>query len=83
MAVVGRKEPVTVYEPMLPEEYAARKPALGVFDRGLREFYAGRFPEARRIFDEISAVDPAAASYVRKCQSLGPPLRRRRGPVCG
>ena len=26
VAVVGRKEPVTVYEPMLPEEYAARRP---------------------------------------------------------
>ena len=25
VAVVGRKEPVTVYEPMLPEEFAARK----------------------------------------------------------
>ncbi len=70
VAVVGRKEPVTVYEPMLPEERAARGQALEVFDRGLKEFYAGRFAEARRIFDGISAVDPAAASYIRKCQAL-------------
>jgi adenylate cyclase len=70
VAVVGRKEPVVVFEPMLPEEHAARKPQLEVFDRGLHEFYAGHFPDARRIFEEISAADPAAASYARKCASL-------------
>ncbi len=70
VAVVGRKEPVSVFEPMMPEEQASRKPQLEVFDRGLREFYAGHFPGARRIFEEISSVDPAAASYARKCSSL-------------
>ncbi len=70
VGVVGRSEPVVVFEPMLPEEHAARSAQLAVFDRGLREFYAGHFPEARRIFEEVSAVDPAAASYARKCSSL-------------
>jgi len=55
---------------MMPEEHASRKQQLEIFDRGLREFYAGHFPEARRIFEEISTVDPAAASYARKCSSL-------------
>jgi adenylate cyclase len=70
VAVVGRKEPVTVHEPMFPEEYAARKQTLEVFGRGLKEFYAGRFADARKIFEGIASVDPPAASYARKCALL-------------
>lgn len=70
VAVVGRKEPVTVYEPMLAEQYAARKPVLDVFSRGLQEYYAGRFEQARRIFEEIAAKDPPAAAYSEKCAQL-------------
>jgi adenylate cyclase len=70
VAVVGRKEPVTVYEPMFPEEFAARKATLEVFDRGLKEFYAGRFRDAQKIFEGIAPVDPPAASYLKKCQLL-------------
>jgi adenylate cyclase len=70
VAVVGRKEPVTVYEPMLPEEFAARKQTVEVFDRGLKEFYAGRFTEAERIFEGIASADAPAASYAKKCRLL-------------
>jgi len=70
VAVVGRKEPVTVYEPMLPEEFAARRPSLEVFGRGLKEFYAGRFADAEQIFEGIASVDPPAASYAKKCRLL-------------
>lgn len=70
VAVVGRREPVVVFEPMLPEDHAARAVQLATFDRGLREFYAGRFSGARRIFEEIAAVDPPAAAYARKCAGL-------------
>ena len=68
--VVGRREPVTVYEPMLPEEYAARRPALESFARGLAAFYAGHFAEARAIFESTAAVDPPAAAYREKCAAL-------------
>jgi adenylate cyclase len=70
VAVVGRKEPVVVFEPMLPEEHAARRPVLEVFDRGLREYYAGRFAEAKRIFTEVAGSDPPSAAYAKKCQAL-------------
>jgi adenylate cyclase len=70
VAVVGRREPVTVYEPMFPEQYAALRPNLEVFDRGLKEFYAGRFAEAERIFEGIASVDPPAANYAKKCRAL-------------
>ncbi|HYW84999.1 MAG TPA: adenylate/guanylate cyclase domain-containing protein, partial [Spirochaetia bacterium] len=71
VAVVGRKEPVVVFEPMLPEEFAARRPVLEVFGRGLQAFYAGKFAEAEDIFAGVAAEDPAAASYARKCRELG------------
>ena len=41
VAVVGRKEPVTVFEPMLAEQYAARKPTLEVFDTGSERVLRG------------------------------------------
>ena len=71
VAVVGRKEPVVVFEPMLPEDFAARRTVLEVFARGLQAFYAGRFAEAEGIFVGVGAEDPAAASYARKCRELG------------
>lgn len=70
IAVVGRKEPVTVFEPMLPEVFEARKPVLQTFDRGLQEYYAGRFPEAIHIFETISEQDPPASCYLEKCRKL-------------
>jgi adenylate cyclase len=76
VAVVGRKEPVTVYEPLLPEDFAAHRQALETFDKGLQGFYAGRFEEAARIFAEIATSDPPAAAYEKKCQELAasPPV---------
>jgi adenylate cyclase len=70
VAVVGRKEPVAVFEPMLPEQYAERRQVLEVFASGLREYYAGRFTEAEKIFTSVAASDPPSASYARKCKAL-------------
>ncbi len=70
VAVVGRKEPVTVYEPMLPEQFAAKTATLQTFDRGLRAYYDGRFTEAKGIFSGIAATDPPAAAYAEKCDEL-------------
>ena len=81
VAVVGRREPVVVFEPMLPAEFAARRTALEAFDKGLREYYAGRFAEAEGIFAGVAAGDPAAASYARKCRELAaaPPVEKWNG----
>jgi adenylate cyclase len=70
VAVVGRREPVTVYEPMMAEEFAARAKALAVFAEGLARYYAGSFEEAGRIFSSIAAEDPAAGAYAEKCAEL-------------
>jgi adenylate cyclase len=70
VAVVGRKEPVTVYEPMFAEEYEARKDALKTFAKGLASFYKGDFSKALEIFSTIQNLDPAAAAYANKCPML-------------
>jgi len=70
VAVVGRKEPVTVYEPMFHEEYEVRKNELKTFAKGLDLFYKGDFFEALEYFSPIQDVDPAAAAYMEKCLTL-------------
>ena len=70
IVVKGKKEPVTVYEPMLPDQYEERRKALGVFAEGLALYYAGMFTEAKRVFDGIAAEDPPAAAYAERCADL-------------
>jgi len=68
LAVVGRNEPITVYEPMLPHVYESHQTTLEVFDQGLRLFYAGSFTEAGNTFAPIADADPAAARYLAQCR---------------
>ncbi len=70
VAVVGRKEPVTVFEPFFPEDHAAARPLLESFAEALRAFYEGRFAEAARLFGRTAAEDPPAAAYQEKCREL-------------
>ncbi|HTP58981.1 MAG TPA: adenylate/guanylate cyclase domain-containing protein, partial [Spirochaetia bacterium] len=70
IAVVGRKEPVTVYEPMTAAVHAQRRQMLEVFDAGLTLYYAGKFDDACGIFESIAGQDPAASCYVEKCKEL-------------
>jgi len=68
--VVGKNEPVVVYEPMEAADYEGRKDVLAVFAKGLKEFYSGRFAEAGEFFRSIEARDPAAAAYRVKTDEL-------------
>ena len=70
VSVVGRREAVTIYEPMFPAEYASRKEDLRIFAEGLGEFYRGRFDKAQTIFAGLGDRDRAALSYAGKCRSL-------------
>lgn len=72
VAVVGRREPVTVYEPMFLEEHAAWKDVLETFHEGLQEFYDGQLQKAIEIFSKIKELDPAAAAYLKKCEEFLP-----------
>ena len=77
VAVVGRKEPVRVFEPMRPESLPASKGKLTSFAAGLSAFQAGRFDEALAAFREVADGDPAAAAYIIQCEELiaAPPDR--------
>ncbi len=70
VSVVGRREPVTIYEPMILAEHASRADDLRTFAGGLAEFYQGRFDEAEKIFTGLADRDAAARSYAAKCHSL-------------
>lgn len=68
VTVVGRKEPVRIYEPMLSQEFSAREQELKVFSDGLAAFYAGQFDQAEKLFASIMDKDPAASAYKEKCR---------------
>jgi len=71
VAVVGRCEPVVVYEPMLPEDISDQKQqVMKKFAEGLKLFYSGDFQQAQNIFSGLARDDPAARSYVAQCREL-------------
>lgn len=70
VAVVGRKEPVRVFELLSREEFAAREQQLPAYAEGLTSFSAGKFAAALASFQAIGGSDPAAAAFVRKCRDL-------------
>ncbi len=69
IAVVGRREPVQVFEPMFSEDYEAERERYEVFANGLSLYYEGKFAEARQRFLEL-ADDPPASAYARRCGQL-------------
>ena len=70
VAVVGRREPVTVYEPFLPDDFEPRKGPLARFADGLTLFYRGDFQGAAAVFSALAAEDAAARAYSDKCRQL-------------
>jgi adenylate cyclase len=68
--VSGRKDPVTVFEPMPKEMFSARNDLFETFYIGLNLFYKGDFGQAATYFSSIEDVDPAAGAYAAKCRSL-------------
>ena len=71
VAVVGRKEPVDRVRADARRRSTRRASrARCLLTAACASSTRAVFREARRIFEEISAVDPPAASYVRKCAHL-------------
>jgi len=70
IAVVGRKIPVKVFEPMFREEYEKRKEALEVFAAALAFYYEGDFAKAHDIFGTIAHLDAPASRYLARCEKL-------------
>ena len=70
VAVVGKKEAVTVFEPMTSTEYVRRQAVLEAFSQALQLFYQGKIQEALEAFSAIQKDDAPAVHYVAKCQEL-------------
>ena len=68
LRVVGRREPVRVYEP-LGDTGAAAAPRAEAFARGLELCRAGDWAGAAGIFEGLPN-DPAAAVYLARCREL-------------
>lgn len=70
VSVVGRREPVVVYEPIEPDDVERRQKELSWFSEGLALFCQGDFQKAEAVFLELAGVDPPARAYVTKCRQL-------------
>ncbi|MFC1497638.1 CHASE2 domain-containing protein [Verrucomicrobiota bacterium] len=62
--VVGREEPIRIYEPMFKEDYTQRSDIINKFTKALKMYYDGQFKEALEFFSKISDQDPPAKAYV-------------------
>ena len=74
VGVVGRKEPITVFEPLAPGSYEDAR--LDRFAGALAQYYQGEVAEARAAFQDLAADDVVAARYAAHCREVldTPPL---------
>ena len=70
LAVVGRSEPVIVYEPLLHDDYARKRKTMETFHKGLTHFYNGEIKRAYDVFSTIQTLDSPACAYAQKCREL-------------
>lgn len=70
VAVVGRKEPVFIYNPLTPSEKANLSNFNSDFEKGYRLFEEGDFVAAKEAFQNGADKDSVCSKYVEKCESL-------------
>jgi adenylate cyclase len=68
VAVVGKKEPVTVYEPMPEEVYKEKEALLRQFGAARDMFYQGDFAGALKRFDTLAGMDKPSFYYAEQCR---------------
>ena len=68
VAVVGKSEPVAVWEPMPEKVFHERKAILQRFDSARDMFYEGRFSDALPLFEELSKDDKPSFYYAKQCR---------------
>ncbi len=68
--VVGRREPVRVYEPFLPDAYAAATDRLRAFESALAAYYRGEVEAALAAFTALRTNDAVADAYVRRIERM-------------
>jgi adenylate cyclase len=69
VAVVGKKEPVTVYEPLPEELFREQAPLLRRFDEARDAFYRGDFAAALPLFEALTEQgDKPSFFYAGQCR---------------
>lgn len=68
VAVVGKKEAVTVYEPLPEAVFRGKEAVIRRFDKARDLFYAGRFAEALPYFESLTKLDSPASFYADQCR---------------
>ena len=68
--VVGRREAVTVYEPLAPSTAEISREIRERFAEGLVAYYEGDLDKALAVFSIIEDKDPPASAYVRRCRHM-------------
>ncbi|MDR2798271.1 MAG: adenylate/guanylate cyclase domain-containing protein [Treponema sp.] len=68
VAVVGKQEAVTVYEPMPQRVFAEAQGILRRFDAARDLFYQGRFAEALPLFQVLASEDKPSWYYAKQCE---------------
>ena len=68
VAVVGKKEAVTVYEPMPEPVFRKKEAVIRRFNEAGELFYAGKFAEALARFETIKNHDSPASFYAEQCR---------------
>ena len=69
VAVVGKKEAVTVYEPMPEGLFRGKEYILKRFDTARDLFYQGEFERALPLFEALIKEDKPAFFYAEQCRS--------------
>ena len=68
--VVGRSQPVRVFEPLPSSTAGTPPPSLRAFADGLAAYYRGDLAGALEKMETLAPEDPAAAAYARRCRDL-------------
>ena len=65
ITVVGRSEPIRVFEPMASDEARGKAAMLAAYAGALQAFYEGAFDEAETQFTPLKELDPVSSRYLQ------------------
>ena len=68
VAVVGKNEPVTVWEPLTEKVYRERESIIREFDQARDVFYSGDFAKALALFEKLIDKDAPPKYYAEQCR---------------
>ncbi|MCL1811938.1 MAG: adenylate/guanylate cyclase domain-containing protein [Treponema sp.] len=68
VTVVGKNEPVTVWEPLTEAVYREKESIIREFDSARDTFYTGDFTKALALFEKLKDRDAPPKYYIEQCR---------------